>query len=209
MGGAPLGLFGGSATPRGGEHGDRRTGDSQGAAAVSPGGSEGKAQRRSSPVGSPAPSSQPLVEVDGLQLRVPLPDPSLELGLQAAHLHGAAGTRGAGDGKGDAHLQASDRSAERKHLWGVRGHEEPARGARCARPYLFCGKSAQHSGVANTKLHGEDKERRSGAEQPAPTHSQSLGQPGGSPAPCQAAPGLWGLSKPQTLIFLTQGARRC
>ena len=29
--------------------------------------------------------------------------------------------------------------------------------------YLFCGKSAQHSGVANTKLQGKDTERRSWA----------------------------------------------
>lgn len=42
--------------------------------------------------------SQPLVEVDGVQLRVHLPDLSLDAGLQAAHLHRAAKRHGVSGG---------------------------------------------------------------------------------------------------------------
>ena len=48
--------------------------------------------------------SQPLVEVDGVQLRVHLPDLSLDAGLQAAHLHRAAKRHGVSGGH--RHLQA-------------------------------------------------------------------------------------------------------
>ena len=74
-------------------------------------------------------------------------------------------------------FQASDHLKEQKHLSGVRKHKDPTHSLPAphalphgshtrkqgARPYLFCGKSAQHSGVANTKLQGKDMERRSWA----------------------------------------------
>lgn len=151
---------------------------------MSLGGSEGKAQRRSSPAGSPARSSQPLVEVDGLQLRVPLPDPSLELGLQAAHLHGAAGTRGAGDGRGTRISKPLSAQVSESTSGGSEGTRSPPAGRR-ARPYLFCGKSAQHSGVANTKLPGEDKGSKKALDTfPAP-HPICLGSSSSSRgSPC-------------------------
>lgn len=202
----------------------------------------GEAQRCASPVAPQHasrpprnPRSEPFVEVDGLQLRVFLPDPSLDFRLQAAHGHRAAeGTRiqwmeaghpSVASGLGNhllpslPHLhpmgmlspcpstdlwvytaacaQGCARTCIFKPLivqrgriisWELESTRSPLFPSRTpclaprgctqgqsAHPYLFCGKSAQHSGVANTKLQGKDTERRSWAAE----------QQGGSPELCR------------------------